>query len=173
MGLGLMLLLAAVGFGLGLVLQRLHVPSPMLLGGLAVGGVTHATDMVHGTVPDEAAALAFLVIGSVIGARFRRLTLADVGGLLMPAFVVTAIASVVSGTAAVVVALVLDQPFGQVWVAYAPGGVEAMAAIALEFDFEATYVAAHHVMRIVLISFALGFLLRWTSPRPSGGGGAG
>ncbi|MFW5679406.1 MAG: AbrB family transcriptional regulator [Pseudomonadota bacterium] len=165
MALGVMLALAALGFGLGLVLQRLRVPSPMLLGGLAVGGLTHATDLVHGTVPDAAAAVAFLVIGSVIGARFRRLTLADVRGLLIPSLVVTAIASVVSGSAALAVAILLDQPFGQVWVAYAPGGVEAMAAIALEFDFEATYVAAHHVMRIVVISLALGFLLQWTSRR--------
>jgi hypothetical protein len=43
-------------------------------------------------------------------------------------------------------------------VAFAPGGVEAMAAIALSLGYEPTFVAAHHVFRLFLLSFLMPYI---------------
>ena len=43
-------------------------------------------------------------------------------------------------------------PFGQVWLAYAPGGIEAMAIMAFALHLDAAFVGAHHVLRILGLS---------------------
>ena len=58
------------------------------------------------------------------------------------------------------VSLGLDMPFGQVWVAFAPGGVEGMAAMALALDFDPAYVAAHHLLRLLALALVLPLLMR-------------
>ena len=45
--------------------------------------------------------------------------------------------------------LMFPLPFGQLWLAYAPGGVEAMAAMALALHLDPAFVGAHHVLRIL------------------------
>ncbi len=56
---------------------------------------------------------------------------------------------------AIPVAQILGIPFGQVFVAFAPGGVEAMAAMALALGYDPAYVATHHLFRIILLFFLL------------------
>ncbi|MDX1737159.1 MAG: AbrB family transcriptional regulator, partial [Alphaproteobacteria bacterium] len=46
-------------------------------------------------------------------------------------------------------------PFGQLWVAFAPGGVEAMAAMAISLDFDPAFVAVHHLFRIIFLILIL------------------
>jgi uncharacterized membrane protein AbrB (regulator of aidB expression) len=43
----------------------------------------------------------------------------------------------------------LGLPVGQIWLAYAPGGVEAMAIMALALNLDPAFVGAHHVVRIL------------------------
>jgi uncharacterized membrane protein AbrB (regulator of aidB expression) len=51
-------------------------------------------------------------------------------------------------------------PFGQVWVAYAPGGIEAMAAMGLALGYDPAFVATHHLVRILLVIGLLPLLIR-------------
>ena len=46
-------------------------------------------------------------------------------------------------------ARLIGLPFDQLWLAYAPGGIEAMAVMALALGADAAFVGAHHVARIV------------------------
>ena len=61
---------------------------------------------------------------------------------------------------AALAANLLGLPFGQVWVAYAPGGVEAMAAMAIALGYDSAFVATHHLFRIILLLFLLPVLLK-------------
>lgn len=49
------------------------------------------------------------------------------------------------------------------FVAFAPGGVEAMAAIAVQSGLDPTFVAAHHVFRLLLLTVLVPLLLRRTT----------
>ncbi len=55
----------------------------------------------------------------------------------------------------------LGLPFGQLWLAYAPGGVEAMTIVAFVLGLDTAFVGTHHVVRFA----GLGLLARWWQPR--------
>jgi uncharacterized protein len=139
----------AVSGGLGLVLVRLRVPAGMLLGAMIASALLHATGLVHGRFPPALVIGGFLATGVVIGSRFRgtswitlvRTVPGAVGSVLLALALSAAIAGM--GTA------ILGLPFGQLWLAYAPGGVEAMAAMALALNLDPAFVGAHHVLRIL------------------------
>ena len=61
----------------------------------------------------------------------------------------------------------LGLPFGQLWLAYAPGGVEAMAAMALALSLDPAFVGAHHVLRILGLNAVSASWLRRQPRRPT------
>jgi uncharacterized protein len=151
--------LAASG-SLAALLAYLRVPAGALLGAMIASGILHATGLVHGRFPPPLVVLGFVVTGVVIGTRFRGTSLATlrrtvpgaVGGVLLALAVSAAVAA--AGT------WLLPLPFGQLWLAYAPGGVEAMAAMALALRLDPAFVGAHHVLRILGLNLASPLWLR-------------
>lgn len=144
----------------GALFARLRAPAGYLLGGMAVSVPLHLTDIVAGAPPAWLVLPVFVVTGAVIGSRFRGVTRRDLAAGLAAGLGAVAVMSAVSALVAIPVAARLGLPFGQVWVAFAPGGVEAMAAMALALDFDPAYVAAHHVFRLLSLALLLPLLLR-------------
>jgi hypothetical protein len=58
------------------------------------------------------------------------------------------------------VSWLLSMAYGQVFVAFAPGGVEAMAAMALALNYDPAFVAVHHIYRIIMLILALPLFLK-------------
>ena len=154
--------LIALAFATGAAMRRLRVPAAYLVGGMLAGLATHLTDVIPGALPDWLLTPGFIVTGAVIGSRFKTISLKEIGAVARAASVVVLLSTAITAAMALAVAELLGLPFGQVWIAYAPGGVEVMAAMALTFDFNATYVASHHLLRIVLLGFGLSWLLSRT-----------
>jgi membrane AbrB-like protein len=146
--------LAAVG------LTVLRVPAGVLLGAMVGSAALHATGVVHGRFPPPLVILGFVATGAVIGARFRGTTLTTVVRTLPGAVVSILLALAVSAVFATAGAWFLDLPFGQLWLSYAPGGVEAMAAMALVLNLEPAFVGAHHILRILGLNLISPFWLR-------------
>lgn len=146
--------------GFGFVINRYRIPAAYLIAGVVLSGILHFAGVVSGRSQTGFLVVGFIVTGSVIGARFTHIPLADIRRLITASFVVVLISSGIAAAFASLTARVLAIPFGQVWVAYAPGGVEAMAAMALALDYDPTFVATHHLMRIVLLICILPVLLR-------------
>jgi len=140
--------LLAMAWGLGWLGARAGLPAASLLAGMILSAAGHAAGMVEGIAPDQAIFAAFAVTGAVLGARLSGVTRAQLGRYLVAGLAVVGAALVVSlGFAALACALT-GLPFAQVWIAYAPGGVEAMAAIGLALGYDPGYVAVHHFARI-------------------------
>ena len=55
-------------------------------------------------------------------------------------------------------------------VAYAPGGQEAMVALALVLDADPIFVATHHLGRYFLINLSLPFIVAWMRRSEAKGG---
>jgi len=142
------------------LLNRLQVPAGTLLGAMVVSAVLHASGLVHGRFPQPLIILGFIATGAVIGARFRGTTLQTVVRTVPGAAVSILLALVVSALFAAGGAWMLDLPFGQLWLAYAPGGVEAMAAMALVLKLEPAFVGAHHILRILGLNISGPFWFR-------------
>jgi uncharacterized protein len=149
-----------VAAALGAMLAyRLRLPGGLLVGAMAVSGVLHGTGLVKVNLPLPAAIVAFVVMGSIIGARFvgtdiwllRRLTVVGLGALAVG----TAVASVF----AVAAALLLSLPVGDVVMAFAPGALEAMTTLAFALNLDPAYVGTHHIARLIFVSLVVPFVV--------------
>lgn len=151
--------LLILSFGLGLVFQRLNIPAAFLLAAMAVSAVGHGSNLTPGAPASGLATGAFIIMGSLIGTRFRGVSWAQLVRDAGAGAAVTVLAS----------AIALAGAFGLAWaggydplllfVAYAPGGVEAMAAISVQLGLASAVVAAHHVTRLVILSVLVPVML--------------
>lgn len=153
------LIVFALALALGLILKRLRVPAPLLLGAMAVSGFGHGSDLTPGALPPWLTTAAFLVMGSLIGTRFRGLDRAGLLGALAAGGAATAIACAVAALGAVLTSEIVGLPAAALLLAFAPGGVEVMAALAIETGLEPALVAAHHVFRLIVLSLVIPIVL--------------
>ena len=49
----------------------------------------------------------------------------------------------------------VDMPFGQIWLGLSPGALEGMGALGIALGFDTAFIAAHHVGRLLLLTFAI------------------
>lgn len=139
---------------LAVALHRLRVPAGILLGAMVASTVLHATGLVHGRFPPPLVIAGFVATGAVVGARFRGTSAATLARTAPGALASILIALALSAGFAAAGAWALGLPFGKMWLAYAPGGVEAMAAMALALGLDPAFVGAHHILRIIGLNLA-------------------
>ena len=168
MGWAPLLAVGAVALLVGAAGTRLGVPASFLLAGMIVSATGHAAGAVHGAAPHWLIFSAFAVTGAVLGTRMSRVDGPMARRSAAAGVSLVVVAVLVSLAFAWLAAALTGLPFGQVWVAFAPGGVEAMAAIGLALDYDPAFVAVHHVARIfalILIVPAFLALMAGSDPR--------
>ncbi len=151
---GGLLLLAAVGLLGALLLQRLRLPNPWVLGALGVSLVLTGSGIELSTLPKAVSNAAQLCIGVALGARFT------------PAFAHSAprwLGAVAVGTlgmiaASAVFAWALAASAGLHWVTVllgtSPGGIAEMSITAKVMQLGVPVVTAFHVTRYVVVLLA-------------------
>jgi len=144
-----------ISFVAGMSVSRWKIPASFLLAGMLISGVGHYLGVVTGRPPDSIIFIGFTVTGSMVGARFSSIPRQDLKRLLLASLSAVLISGSLSLMFAIPVARILGIPYGQVFVAFAPGGVEAMAAMAIALGYDPAYVATHHLFRIILLFFLL------------------
>ncbi|MBT6203243.1 MAG: AbrB family transcriptional regulator [Alphaproteobacteria bacterium] len=158
--------LVAASFAVVPVAQKLRFPAPtfiapmFLVGGLSMSGV------IAGMLPTDLLWPSLVISGSVVGARFAGTSLrylwdstkAGLGGI--------ALAIGLMGLLAWPVAWWTQMPFIQVWLAYAPGGFDAMPVLAFSLGLDPAFVAGHQLIRFLAISVTIPFLFRRPNAKP-------
>ena len=152
--------LIAASACLGAVASRFRLPAAHLLAGVLLSGLGHGVGLMEGRPAVILTFIGFSLAGAVIGSRFAKITLAEVRTLGASGLVATGVAIGFSGVISLAMAALLGLPFGQVWVSYAPGGVEGMSAMALSLGYDPAYVATHHIFRLLLIIAVLPLFMR-------------
>lgn len=150
----------AVGAGLGFVLTRLKLAGGMLLGAMTVSALAHGFQLTDGRAPQIALVSGQILIGAWSGSRFAgfdwglffRQAPIIVGSITLTVLVAAGFASVTS--------VALGLPFGATFLAFSPGGFEAMAVLALALGFDPFFVAAHHLTRFFLLNFGMPVVVR-------------
>jgi membrane AbrB-like protein len=143
------LLLLGTGVPCALLFKKLRIPVGLMTGGLLASAILHGSGTVHGSFPEPVLIAAFIVLGASVGVRFLGTTtryLAENAVTTVGAFIV---GIVVSGFFAWLVTLLVDVRLDQLFVAFAPGGVDAMIAIALAMHMDSAFVAAHQIFRLM------------------------
>lgn len=152
--------LLAAGLAVSVCLKRIKVPAAFLLGGIATSAAAHVGGWVQGFPPPWILFIAFVLTGSAIGAQFSGITPQQMLRSGKATLVVVGVTLAVSAVFAAGVARIAGLSFAPVWVAFAPGGVEAMAAIGVALGYDAAFIAAHHLVRVLLLAAWIPLLLK-------------
>lgn len=143
----------------GFLFLRWNFPAALLLGGVVVSIGIHITGFVHGGPPDWLMTPTYIILGTVIGTRFSGVSIREVWRAFLSGLVVTAVVSTQAAAIAFGVSYFLGVPLDAALIAFAPGGLETMAAMAVMLNANPTYVGAHHVLRLLILSVLMPFLM--------------
>lgn len=144
----------------GWIFMRWRFPAALLLGGVAVSILIHITGLASGGVPNWLSQPTYIVLGSLIGTRFSRASLRDMRKAFLAGGVVTVAVVLLASIVALLVSRLTGVPINAVMIAFAPGGLETMAAMAVMMHADTAYVGSHHVLRLLFLSVLMPWVLR-------------
>ena len=98
--------------------------------------------------------IALVGIGTLIGSRFSRMKMSTLLRHLAAGLGSFAVASLITAVFVALVALTTHVRFADVLVAYAPGAMDAMLALALTLHIDPIFVGAHHLSRFIFVTIA-------------------
>jgi len=146
-----------LAFGVALCLaaafaaQRAGIPAGWLTGAFFASACLNATGVMNFQVPGDVLVPCYVLLGAMIGLRFGQVQLSELKSLLAASTGAFAAGFSVAVLAAVLVSWSLSLPFGQVLLAYAPGGLEAMTLLSFLLNLDPAFVAAHQMVRYMLV----------------------
>src|SRR2546423_4293642 len=137
-----------------LLLRLIKFPASWMFGAMIGSSVLHGTGLIEGGLPPWVRGVALVGIGALIGSRFARMTTKTLLSHISAALGSFAIAIVISALFVAVIALTTHVRFADIIVAFAPGAMDAMLALALTLHIDPIFVGAHHLSRFVFVSIA-------------------
>jgi membrane AbrB-like protein len=123
-----------------------------MFGAMMASSVLHGTGWVHGTLPQWAYITALVGIGSLIGSRFGKISPRTILSHVWAALGSFTVAIAISAVFVTIIALTTTVKLSDVVVAFAPGAMDAMLALALTLHIDPVFVGAHHLSRFIYVS---------------------
>lgn len=148
----------------GFIATKLRIPTAYLLAGLLISAISHGADWVVGRPPDWATIPGFILIGTLIGSRFVGINPRQDLKTLIAGVALTLLASLIACIGALIAVKYFGLDLMTALIAYGPGGVEGMGAIAVALNAAPALVAAHHFMRILAVSIFVPIICRTSHP---------
>ncbi|MFD2262652.1 AbrB family transcriptional regulator [Lacibacterium aquatile] len=143
------LILCAVG---GLPLGKYaRLPAPHIVGPMFLSAGVHLSGLTQSAPPPVIVAIAQVVVGASIGARFAGSPVNMVIKAFRTALWSTPLMMVMALGAAWVISKLIGVPMSTALLAFAPGGLAEMSLIAVYLHADTAYVASHHIIRIILV----------------------
>ena len=139
----------------GFIFTRLRIPAGYALGAMAAATTAKLTGLLEGHMPPLLTLLTFVMIGALIGSRFSGITLREFAKASAGGLIGTALVFITCTALSFLASQIVDMPFGQIWLGLSPGGLESMGALGVALGFDTAFIAAHHVARLLLLTFAI------------------
>ena len=156
--------LLAAAFAAVPVARRLRFPAPTFLAPMVLTAALRMAGVVEAPLPQALLWPSLAVSGAVVGSRFAGTSPAYLFESVKAGLGGIALAIALMGLVAWPVAAATRLPFVQVWLAYAPGGFDAMPVLAFSLGLDPAFVAGHQLIRFLAISAVLPFLFRPPPP---------
>ena len=153
----LLILVASLIFGLAIM--KTKIPAPFLMGGIICTTFSHGSGITEGLILPIFSIFAFIILGIIIGARFVSVDIKLLKSSFLGGFILTLSGAVVSFLFAFLTSKITKIELVDAIIAFAPGGLETMLAMGSIVDADPTYVALHHVIRILFLTFLVPFLI--------------
>jgi len=157
------MILVGASAAAGQLFVWLKVPAGLILGAALMSAALGLSGVVHGDAPDSILIPANIILGVMIGLRFKGISWPELRMALGDGFAGFVIAMVIAVVGAVVTSALADLPLALTLLAFAPGGLEAMTIMAFALNLDPAYVAAHQIARyiglVLLMPAVTGFVL--------------
>ncbi|MBN9333394.1 AbrB family transcriptional regulator [Devosia sp.] len=140
---------------MGCVFNLLRVPAGMVLGAMAAATAAKLGGLYTEAMPVPLVVITFVLTGAMIGSRFSGITRAEFVAAAKGGLIATAMTVGIVTVMALGVAQLVDMPFGQIWLGLSPGALEGMGALGIALGYDTAFIAAHHVIRLLMLSFAI------------------
>jgi membrane AbrB-like protein len=137
-----------------LLLRGLNFPASWMFGAMLGSSVMHGAGWVEGGVPQWAYLTALIGIGILIGCRFGKIKPRTILSHIAAALGSFVVAIAISAVFVAAIALLTHVKFSDIVVAFAPGAMDAMLALALTLHVDPVFVGAHHLSRFIFVSIA-------------------
>src|SRR5882757_6765990 len=137
---------------LPLLLRLIRFPASWMFGAMIGSSVLHGTGLIEGGLPPWVRGVALVGIGALIGSRFARMKPRVLLSHVNAALGSFAIAIAISAVFVAVIVLTTHVRFADIIVAFAPGAMDAMLALALTLHIDPIFVGAHHLSRFVFVT---------------------
>jgi membrane AbrB-like protein len=144
--------LIAASVAVALLLRLIKFPASWMFGAMIGSSVLHGTGLIEGGLSPLARNVALVGIGALIGARFVRMKAKTLLGHVNAALGSFAVAIAISAIFVAIVVLTTHVRFADIIVAFAPGAMDAMLALALTLHIDPIFVGAHHLSRFVFVT---------------------
>ncbi|MDB5616732.1 AbrB family transcriptional regulator [Tardiphaga sp.] len=144
--------LAVAAVAVSLLMRWIRFPASWMFGAMMASSILHGTGLVEGALPQWAYIAALTGIGTLIGSRFGKISPRTVLSHLYAALGSFAVAIAISSVFVAAIALTTNVKLSDIVVAFAPGAMDAMLALALTLHIDPVFVGAHHLSRFVYVS---------------------
>ncbi|QQR35923.1 AbrB family transcriptional regulator [Devosia oryziradicis] len=155
LGIWQLLALASASIAVGLVFVRLKVPAGLVLGAMAAATAAKLGGLYIEAMPTPLVIVTFVLTGALIGSRFAGITRGEFLSAAKGGVIATAMTLGIVSLVALGVSQIVDMPYGQIWLGLSPGALEGMGALGIALGYDTAFIAAHHVIRLLLLSFAI------------------
>jgi uncharacterized protein len=144
------LVLMAMSFAGGFVLNRFALPNAWFLGSLLVMAALGALGLIPGRVPEPIMIVAQVIIGVSIGTQYKREFLTRLLRLLLASLVTVPFALIMLALLAGLYSLLLGLPVTTLVLALAPAGIAEMALTGKVLGLDAALITGFQIVRIVV-----------------------
>jgi len=129
----------------------LRIPAPHITGPMIFSAGVHLLGLTSASPPALIIAIAQVILGASVGARFAGLSFRDLGRIIWLGGIATTILLIITVIFALIITSTAGFPFASLILAYSPGGLTEMSLIALTLNIDTAFVATHHIARIGII----------------------
>ena len=144
--------LIAASVAMALLLRLAKFPAGWMFGAMIASSLLHGTSLIEGGLPPWMRGVALVGIGALIGTRFARMKRSTLLSHVNASLGSFAVAIVISAIFVGIIAMTTQVRFADIVVAFAPGAMDAMLALALTLHIDPIFVGAHHLSRFVFVS---------------------
>src|SRR5689334_22815720 len=146
--------LLAAALAMALLLRLAKFPASWMFGAMLASGLLHGAGLIDGGLPNWVRNVALVGIGALMGSRFARMKVKTLVSHLNAALGSFAIAIGITAVFVTAIVLTTHVGFSDILVAFAPGAMDAMLALALTLHIDPVFVGAHHLSRFVFVTIA-------------------
>ena len=140
------------------ILKRYKIPSPTLIGAMALSGAFYTFELVNARFPDVLINIAFIFLGTALGTRLNGLKIKELLFFIFHGIIVSSILVIVAMITAYLLTFIGFE-FVPTFLSFAPGGIHEMVVISVAYNIDPIFVSYHHFLRIFIIVLFLPFLL--------------